>query len=336
MPWLCCRQSAPATVVMWCCTAVVDISVSNDTAPVATATPSATPVSRASPTTTSTATPTPAPTASSTPAPTPEATPTATPTATPSVESARACFNPYLYAIGARSNRVTRTVDAEGRAWWVASTSHISKNTSPNTSWIKYLGELEAQTEESSVPEDTPDAVPQTQTHNVYFSADAAAEQIATLTEYYDGYPPVFYIDTPHGGGVDGSNYSAVYFRYSDPGHIFRYDLAPGESYEQNYRGRWEPSAYGIPGAMKFAISSTTRFTGVETITVPAGVFAACRFDEQWEETNIHTKTTLTFNRTLWLAKTSGILLRLERGNAFEELISAEIDGVAVTPSTIP
>lgn len=248
------------------------------------------------------------------------------------MESARACFNPYLYAIGARSNRVTRTVDAEGQAWRVTSTTHVSKNTTPSR--LQYIGELEAQTEESRVPEDTTDAVPQTQTHNVYFSADAAAEQIATLTEYYDGQPP-FYIDTPHGGGVDGSNYSAVYFRYSDPGHIFRYDLAPGESYEQNYRGRWEPSAYGIPGAMKFAISSTTHFTGAETITVPAGVFAACRFEEQWEDT-LNSKETFTFSRTLWLAKTSGILLRLERGNAFEELISAEIDGVAVTPSTIP
>ncbi|QHS10493.1 hypothetical protein [Sinimarinibacterium sp. NLF-5-8] len=262
------------------------------------------------------------------------ATPIATPTATPSVESARACFNPYLYAIGARSNRVTRAMDAEGQAWRVTSTTHISKNTSPNTSWIKYLGELEAQTEESRVPEDTPDAVPETQTHKVYFSVDAVAEQIATLTELYSDVPP-FYIDTPHGGGDDEFS-TAVYFSYRDPGQFFRYDLAPGDSYEQNYTVLWEPEVIPLPGFNRYTIASTTRFAGAESVTVPAGTFVACRFDEQWEETNIHTKTTLTFNRTLWLAKTSGILLRLERGNAFEELISAEIDGVAVTPSTIP
>lgn len=314
------------TPLKWLCLTVLLSACSNENngaepTPAPTVTPTLAPTA----TPTASSAPTPPPTPTLAPTATPTVSPTPAPTATPSAESARVCLNPYLYAVGSQVNRVVRVVDKAGNIWRVTSETQVDENTDELDYWR--MGELLARTDMSRVLESDPDAPPQAQSrpYRVYFTFDADGERIAIFNEHY----PPFY-GTPPGGG-DAQGEPATYIN-SPPGWVFRYDLVSGESHDQTYRANWEYQIGPIQGFNSYEVSATIRFAGIESVTVPAGIFDACRFDEVWEETNLREQTSLTFTRTTWLAKGSGIRVRFEQGNVLEELISAEIGGVAVVP----
>lgn len=72
--------------------------------------------------------------------------------------------------------------------------------------------------------------------------------------------------------------------------------------------------------------SSTVAFAGFETITVPAGTFVdACKFEQRL--TTGSPRVT-----TRWLAKGSGVALRIDVGGTTQRLVSGTLNGAPITP----
>lgn len=79
-------------------------------------------------------------------------------------------------------------------------------------------------------------------------------------------------------------------------------------------------------GSATFHATGTLIFVGTETITVPAGTFTdACKFEQ-------HVTTGTPRITTRWLAKGSGVVLRIESGGTTQQLVSGTLNGVAITP----
>jgi hypothetical protein len=79
-------------------------------------------------------------------------------------------------------------------------------------------------------------------------------------------------------------------------------------------------------GSASLNASSAVTFVGFETITVPAGTFPdACKFEQRL--TTGSPRIT-----TRWLARNSGVVLRVESGATTQTLASGTLNGVAITP----
>lgn len=79
-------------------------------------------------------------------------------------------------------------------------------------------------------------------------------------------------------------------------------------------------------GSASLNASSAVTFVGFETITVPAGTFTdACKFEQRL--TTASSRIT-----TRWLAKGSGVVLRIDSGGTTQRLVSGTLNGVAITP----
>lgn len=79
-------------------------------------------------------------------------------------------------------------------------------------------------------------------------------------------------------------------------------------------------------GNASFNARSTVTFVGFETIIVPAGTFIdACKFEQR--VTTGSSRVT-----TRWLAKGSGVVLRIESGGTTQRLVSGTLNGVAIMP----
>ena len=68
----------------------------------------------------------------------------------------------------------------------------------------------------------------------------------------------------------------------------------------------------------------TTRFDGIESVTVPAGTFSACRFTETIGSENN------TFQITDWIGVGNGLPLKSEDEFTQSELVSASLNGVDI------
>jgi hypothetical protein len=102
------------------------------------------------------------------------------------------------------------------------------------------------------------------------------------------------------------------------PPALRRFDLNAGESYSQTYTARTS----GTAGSAANTTSFTRTFVGIETVTVPAGTFRACRFDE--------TSTTAgaTARSSEWIASIGLSVRSLDRVNGAETVLeSATVNG---------
>lgn len=96
---------------------------------------------------------------------------------------------------------------------------------------------------------------------------------------------------------------------WSPPWVDRRFSLAQGALLTQTYSGSTTSTIGGIAGApptvtvTPATVSSTTKFVGVESVTVPAGTYSACKF----EDYAVATPTEIT---TSWLIVGKGILVK--------------------------
>ena len=112
------------------------------------------------------------------------------------------------------------------------------------------------------------------------------------------------------------------------PGQLTRFDLAPGQSYTQNYTANTMGTFNGMTISDSQAIKRTTTYIGVDKITVPAGTRDACKFREV---------TTTTFQgfsskdtRNLWYDVGSGIQVQEDNDSSITKLVSGSIDGKSI------
>jgi hypothetical protein len=106
----------------------------------------------------------------------------------------------------------------------------------------------------------------------------------------------------------------------NNPGRLMRLDLQANESYSQTFTATTEVvSSFPMPPIAPTTISFTTTFKGIETITVPAGTYDACRFETQ--EGGLST--------TRWVAVDKGTELRVESDGDVTVYLSGTLNGVA-------
>ncbi|WP_211242940.1 hypothetical protein [Sinimarinibacterium sp. CAU 1509] len=262
--------------------------------PAPTPTPSASPTPTPSPTATPTPTPTPTPTAAPTPTP--------TPTPTPASGGALACLNASLHTVGTQVEQVIRTTD--GSTGEQLTTSFDSTLTR-RTSFKGYSNALESVSDVTATSTDP--------SHN----STSATKSYGDL----DGNTYKTY------GVITESTVSGTAFTmtvWNEPPRETRYALDPGQSYSQTYTIKSETplSPFPIPDQ---SVTTTTTYVGRETVTVPAGTFATCRFSET--DATVSGSTTTTN----WIAVDSGLLIKAVSEGDESVLISAKINGVAVT-----
>jgi hypothetical protein len=125
------------------------------------------------------------------------------------------------------------------------------------------------------------------------------------------------------------------------PHYKLRYDLNPGDSYTQTYELEDDQtrSGLGIGGTFVYEATTTIRYVGRENVTVPAGTFAACKF-ERLETYESDTGSRPTDDRTIWLGVSNGLVIREhheiptsggQTANYVTELVEAAIDGEPVS-----
>src|SRR5690606_33648241 len=106
----------------------------------------------------------------------------------------------------------------------------------------------------------------------------------------------------------------------NNPGRLTRFDLQVNESYSQTITATTEiASSFPMPPVAPTEISFTTTFKGIETVTVPAGTYDACRFET--EESDLTT--------TRWVAVDKGTELRVESDGDVTVYLSGTLNGVA-------
>ncbi|KAA1191913.1 hypothetical protein F0M18_10325 [Pseudohalioglobus sediminis] len=96
------------------------------------------------------------------------------------------------------------------------------------------------------------------------------------------------------------------------PYSLFRFDLTPGESYQDNYTSVVELNSPAFPPGFsqrqEFRFRDTYTYLGQESVTVPAGTYRACR----WELVSRGGGETVTTE--VWIDVKSGVTIR-ERGS---------------------
>lgn len=211
------------------------------------------------------------------------------------VGSARDCFNPQQATIGTRINQVIRSTDsASGITLTTTSDTLVNRATSYNGhDAIESVSDVDA---DASNP-----LYSSTSTTKSYYAVNAGAftsQAFGTVTE----------VHTP----ISGTLSTTI-----NPPREDRYDLDPGESYTQTYT----VSTSGAPVAIPDTTSTVKRtYVGRESVTVPAGTFEACRFEE---DVTVGSTTTTT---TMWFDVGSGIELKVDAGD-ISETVSASING---------
>ncbi|MEM8489734.1 MAG: hypothetical protein AAF756_02830 [Pseudomonadota bacterium] len=109
-----------------------------------------------------------------------------------------------------------------------------------------------------------------------------------------------------------------------DPFELSRFDLVAGESFTQSYVETFTETTSTSQESISFTREAETRFDGIESLTVPAGTFQACRF------TVIETTGSLETTTIEWFSVGSGVPLRSEEPAIGEvsELLQGSVNGV--------
>lgn len=108
------------------------------------------------------------------------------------------------------------------------------------------------------------------------------------------------------------------------PPRTDRLNLAAGEFYTQDFTVTTAVTGLPVPPPDTMSnISLKRTFVGMESVTVPAGTFSACKFTE--ESTSAGSTTT----STVWNYR-AGINLKTVSGDSTTELLSAKINGTPV------
>ena len=147
-----------------------------------------------------------------------------------------------------------------------------------------------------------------TNNYNEYISVDSSNKS-HTLLGVIDGDP--------------GPNLE----KYYSPGLKTKFDLNAGESYEQTYTMiEHDPLN---PGDTVY--DSVVKFVGIETITVPAGTYKTCKFEDKSTVTSSDGVTEAD-NTTTWYAVEHGIVVKNKVDDVDDDLVlvEASINGVKI------
>jgi hypothetical protein len=214
-------------------------------------------------------------------------------------DSAKACFNPQLAVVGTRVNQVIRSTD---------SVSGITLTTTSDTlanQMTTYNGHnaLESVSEVDAVA-----------SNPLYSSKSTTKSYIAADADSYSSqaFGTVTHVTSP----IDSTIGTTI-----NPPREDRYDLDPGQSYTQTYT----VSVSGGPVAIPDTTTTVKRtYVGRESITVPAGTFETCHFQED------STVSGTTVTADMWFTVGSGIQIKVISDGDESVTTSASINGTPI------
>lgn len=217
--------------------------------------------------------------------------------------NAASCYNPGVMTQGTRVVLNYKTTDGEtGAVLNVASDTEVKGSA---TFKGKSVTQSDSKTQATG-------AAPSTSATKSYFKVDTAAKRFS----YYGS---VVDISAP----VAGSSELTI-----SPERIERFDLSAGESYTQTYSIATAIEVMGFPVSTTTSFEEKITFKGVESVTVPAGKFNACRFETSTKSTILG--NTATSTSTHWVTVDSGVSIRTEASGDITELVSGTINGSAI------
>lgn len=160
-----------------------------------------------------------------------------------------------------------------------------------------------------------------------------ASVSASTVTQYYQ-LDNVARTSTSFGVDTDTTAPIAIQTRIRFiPDETGFFDLNVGESYtETNTVETTIVTPAPAPIGPVTTVTSTAKtlvrtFLGLESVTVPAGTFTACKFEDVQTSTTMGLTSTLT--TTIWNFN-NGINIRTESDGDITELLSASINGVPI------
>lgn len=215
--------------------------------------------------------------------------------------NAASCFNPDLMNQGTRIVLNYRTTDGDTSA--VLNSSSNTEVKGSVTFNGKSATESVSQTQATGV-------APSTSTTKSYFKVDAG-------TKRFSYYGSIVDVSAP----IASSSTLTI-----NPERTERFDLAAGESYSQSYSITTSSQVMGFPVNVVSDHENQVTFTGMETITVPAGTFNTCRFETTGTTTTLGTTTAAALSIN-WLTVNSGVSIRTESAGDISELVSGTING---------
>ncbi|MGE0808710.1 MAG: hypothetical protein AB7L76_24455 [Burkholderiaceae bacterium] len=106
--------------------------------------------------------------------------------------------------------------------------------------------------------------------------------------------------------------------------------LQPGQAETSTYTATTTYIGTPVPiPASSITYTQMRRFEGLETVTVPAGVFTdACK----WTYETTTTSPPSTTTSTLWMSRGTGITLRILSGGGNDVLVSGTLNGRPIAP----
>ncbi|MGJ8668742.1 MAG: hypothetical protein ACSHXK_04560, partial [Oceanococcus sp.] len=250
-----------------------------------------------------------APTAtpSATPAPTASATPM--PTATPAATgSAAACFNPDLFVQGTRVVQTYKSTNSDGTVDFTDDRTVTGPATFNGQQTIETTGTTTSTVSGSGT------STTQTETYSKVNNNVPQIETVGTTSS-----------SSTQFGTVENENVLT-------PPRVDRYDLNPGESQSQSYVTASTSSSFGQTINSETATDSTRTYVGRVAVSVPAGTYDTCQFDESETSTTTVSGQSSTSSSTTsnYFDVDSGLLVKSLSGDTTTELIEATINGVAV------
>ena len=120
----------------------------------------------------------------------------------------------------------------------------------------------------------------------------------------------------------------------NDPYALERFDLSAGQSYSHSYTSTvtyTDTASMTELMMIKSEIQTETTYVGRETITVEAGTFDTCRFDETMTIQVVGFPVPNTVNGTTWIGVGNGLQIMSMDDEEDIELLSASINGTPVT-----
>lgn len=115
------------------------------------------------------------------------------------------------------------------------------------------------------------------------------------------------------------------------PFELRRFDLAAGQNFSTTFEITTDTQVGGQSYATTVAEERTITFDGIESLTVPAGTFQACRFTVVRTTTPITPGgATRTYTDREWYHVGTALLLKNEEDDAVTELESASINGTDI------
>ncbi|MDX2476543.1 MAG: hypothetical protein QNL05_04185 [Gammaproteobacteria bacterium] len=215
-------------------------------------------------------------------------------------ESAKICFNADEFTKGFRSDIRHRTVDEDGTVEFQRVSLTNGLSSFEGRSGVKITSDVN--TSGGGGPTTTARL-------KFYIDVNGAQQSVTNFAVDAD-------LLTPYSGKIITRHI---------PGVLSRFNLNKGQSFSQSYNTDVTQTVNGIDGTHSFQKDSKTTYLGTESVTVPAGIFKACKFSDQTTTTSV--LGPISDNTTSWFGVGNGQLIKQTSDGVSSTLLSGKING---------